>query len=395
MKIAVVVQGRFHAFDLAAALVDRKHDVTVLTNYPQRPARRYGLGDSHVRSFTTHGILARAASLDPRLRHASEPGLHRSFGRWAARTLATEPWDIVHCWSGVSEELLQASDVSGLKLLMRGSAHILEQDHLLRDEEARTSTSLDRPSAWMCAREQREYALADHIVVLSSFAARTFAKWSIPISRVTSVPLGVNVRSFTPSRESFTRRRQRALDGEPLRVLFVGSVSLRKGWWDLAEALAQLHDAPVATTIVGPVAPEAVGLVERLPRNVTVVGKVAQRELPGFYERSDVFVFPTIEDGFGLVLAQAKAAGLPIITTDHSAGGDLIADGRDGWLIPIRSPQTLVSRLRWCTEHRAELAAMSEDVVQRFRPRDWSEVAGDFEALCDRLLTRGQVVLHA
>jgi glycosyltransferase involved in cell wall biosynthesis len=395
VKIALVVQGRFHAFDLARALIARDHDVTVFTNYPQFATRRFGLTVRQIRAFPMHGVLSRAAGLDPRISEMSEPKLHKAFGRWAARTLAADAWDIVHCWSGVSEELLEANTVSGVKLLMRGSAHILEQHRLLVEEESRTGTALDRPSAWMCAREVREYGMADHIAVLSSFAAKSFGRWGVPPSRVTSLPLGVDVNAFRSEPEIQDRRRARANRNEPLRVLYVGNVSFRKGWWDLAEALQQLRHRHITTTIVGSVAAEAAPSVERLPPNVSVVGKVPQRDLPRFYRAADVFVFPTIEDGFGLVLAQAKAAGLPIVTTDHSAGADLITNDRDGWLIPIRSADAIVSRLTWCMEHRPELAAMSDDICTHFQARDWSEVAADFEATCHRLQTGEPVAQHA
>ena len=59
MKIAIVVHGRFHAFDLARALSERGHQVTLFTNYPQWAARRFGLGKVEVRSFWAHGIASR------------------------------------------------------------------------------------------------------------------------------------------------------------------------------------------------------------------------------------------------------------------------------------------------------------------------------------------------
>jgi glycosyltransferase involved in cell wall biosynthesis len=117
---------------------------------------------------------------------------------------------------------------------------------------------------------------------------------------------------------------------------------------------------------------------------VHAIGKVPQAELPRLYDRSDLFLFPTIQDGFAVVLAQAKAAGLPILTTSNSAGGDLITSGVDGWILPIRDPQGFVDRLRWCHEHRGDLAEMTLRVYDRFQPRDWAAVAADFETLCRR-----------
>src|SRR5439155_8823868 len=130
MKIAIVVHGRFHAFDLARALLQRGHEVTVFTNYPKWAVKRFGISSDRVRSFWLHGVVSRLTwSLQQKMRIPyPEAWLHRLFGSWATKEIAKEPWDVTHCWSGVSEEPLRALDGSRpLKLVMRGSAHIRAQ----------------------------------------------------------------------------------------------------------------------------------------------------------------------------------------------------------------------------------------------------------------------------
>jgi len=384
MKIAIVVHGRFHAFDLARALIRRGHDVTVFTNYPAWAVERFGSPVPVVRTFPLHGALSRACDRVG-LGSAAESRLHRMFGQWAARELGREQFDVIHCWSGVSEELLTRGSGGGARtLLMRGSAHIAEQSRLLIEEEARAGVPLDRPSRWMIEREQREYRLADRIVVLSSFARRTFEAAGVPADKLDVLPLGVDVRAFRPSAEALEARQRRVRAGEPLTVLYVGAVSFQKGALDLSAAIATLGARGCRFVLVGAVRPEAARLAEDLKGSATIVGAVPQQELPSFYERADVFVFPTIQDGFGMVLTQAKAAGLPIITTTNCAGEDVIAAGRDGWIIPIRDAPALTARLAWCDEHRGELAAMTSEIYDRYHPRDWMTVADDFEGICRR-----------
>ena len=104
-----------------------------------------------------------------------EAFLHRLFGRWAAARIAREHWDVVHWFSGISEEILRATTGhADLRMMVRGSAHIRTQARLLEEEELRTGVKVDRPSRWMIAREEREYALADRILVLSRFARDSF-----------------------------------------------------------------------------------------------------------------------------------------------------------------------------------------------------------------------------
>ena len=93
MKIAIVVQGRFHAFDLARALINRGHDVTVFTNYPKWAVRRFGILPGHVRSFWLHGVVSKLASWfhERALWLEPERWLHPVFGRWVVAQLANGP----------------------------------------------------------------------------------------------------------------------------------------------------------------------------------------------------------------------------------------------------------------------------------------------------------------
>jgi glycosyltransferase involved in cell wall biosynthesis len=398
LRIALVVQGRFHAFDLARELSTRGHDVTIFTNYPAWAVRRFGVGRARVRSCWAHGAAVRGLERLPRaLRpHDADPWMHRTFGRWAARALAGTAWDVVHCWSGVSEELLMSPAVSArCTLLMRGSAHIAVQDAILREEEARAGVPLERPSTWMIARERHEYELADRIVVLSSFARGTFARAGVSAERVACLPLGVDVQSFQITGAEAAARARRIREGAPLRVLYVGTMSMRKGLLDLEAALALVHDVPLDVRLVGAVTPEATAVLARLDARVTRRDAVAQDELPAEYRAADLFLFPTLEDGFGLVLTQAKAAGLPVLCTTNCAGPDLIRDGQDGWIVPVRAPEVIAERLRWCDAQREALAAIAGRAAAVFRPRDWAIVAAEFEALAHHALMGSAARVHS
>src|SRR5687768_13064707 len=140
MKIALVVQGRFHAFDLGKALLRRGHEVTLLTNYPKWVVKRFGFPDTQVRSFWLHGVVSRGVfRLYDTVNARPDRWLNPLFGRWAASELSKESWDVIHPWSGVAEEISGNGAIQArLNLIMRGSAHIRTQDAILKDEEHRT-----------------------------------------------------------------------------------------------------------------------------------------------------------------------------------------------------------------------------------------------------------------
>jgi glycosyltransferase involved in cell wall biosynthesis len=384
MKIAIVVHGRFHAFDLALALIRRGHDVTVFTNYPKWAARKFGLPSSHVRSFWIHGILSRLARpvIDLTGSRVLTAFVHRLFGRWVAKQIRAADWDVIHAFSSVAEETFTLPlPRDTLKQLVRGSSHIRVQDSILKEETIRVGRRIERPHPWTISREEREYALADRIIVLSSFALNSFLQQEIAPDKLRLLPLGVDARRFRPTAEVVEERCRRICSGRPLRVLMVGTLSFRKGLLDLAAIVRALHAEGIAFRFVGDVPRESGALLRSLDGMLEAIGRQPHMKLHQWYSQSDLFLFPTIEDGYAAVLAQAYASALPILTTSNCSGPDLIVEGETGWVMPIRDPEAFIARLRWCNNHRDELAKMVRRIYEQFRPRDWDDVARDFEML--------------
>lgn len=377
MKIAIVVHGRFHAFDLARESIHRGHDVTLFTSCPAFWAQRFGVPRKNVRSLAVHGLLNRGVGNGP-----WEPFFNRWFGQWAARETARGKWDFIHSWSGVSEEIIAAERPRGIRVsLVRGSSHIRFQRAILDEETRRVQRNLEKPGQWIMEREEREYAQADKIVVLSTFARRSFIDKGFSPEKLFLLPLGADLHSFRPDPAVIQARRKRLMSGNPLRILYVGALSFRKGFWDLLQLASGLEPNVGALRVVGPIAREVRPLLSQLAARADVIGPRLQSDLPQQYAWADVFVFPTLEDGYAMVLDQARAGGLPILTTPHCAGPDFIEEGRNGWILPIRNASSFLERLRWCDNHRLELAQMAQNAYDRFQPRGWSHVAADFERI--------------
>lgn len=380
MKIGLGVHGRFHAFELARALLEAGHEVKVFTNYPAFVATRFGLPRQHVCGLAAHGMAVRLLGrLDPSRRDLRRDlWMHEWFGRWLAIRLAKSEWDVTYTWSSVSEEHFRAASRVGVRLMARGSAHIRTQAELLATEAARTGVTLEQPNPLIVAREEREYALADAVVTLSSFSRQTFLARGFPPDKVRLMVSGTRVTAFQANPTVIAERRRRIATGAPLRVLNIGTFSYRKGAHDFATIVRSLPRDKFRFRFVGAVASEAVDLAAALVDRVEFIPRMLQSELPAQYAWADVFVFPTIEDGFPAVMAQASAAALPQLSTPNGAGIDLINEGANGWVLPIRSPDLFKKRLQWCDSHRHEFATMVDGIQSCAPPRDWREVAADF-----------------
>lgn len=381
LRIDIVVHGRFYAFHLARALIARGHDVRVLTNYPGWAVERFGIPASHVRSFVSHAIASRLYDRTLGRLHISLglPALHKAFGSWAARKVRDDA-DLIHIFSGIAEETLSRFKGRALPLiqLTRGSSHIRTQFELLAEEEKRAGVTIDKPYPWIVAREEREYELAQEIVVLSTFAHRTMAQRPHLKRKTLLFLAGVDVERFRPQAGFIVDRLTRIERGAKLRILTVGSFSFRKGALDIAAAAKQLHDR-ASFRFVGDLVREThalrrecVGLIEFVPR-------VPEFELTTHYSWADIFLFPTIEDGFAVVVAQAQASGLPVVATPNCCGPDLITPGVNGWIVPIRSPQAIVNTLLACDRDRALLKRVTEANNDAPKMRDWSSMAIDLE----------------
>ncbi len=392
MRIAFVVPGRFHALQLANGLIRRGHEVTLFTNCPRWYIERFDRSLKDVRSCLSHAALSRVASVLPSaaLRQYCGLQLCALLGRWAAREVRPGDWDCVHCYSGVSKELLENLEASGTpSLLFRGSAHIRTQARLLNEESARTGASVEGPGDGMVEREEREYQLATKILTLSSFAQQTFTTEGVPAERVAMVPLGVSAALFSASDQIVEQRSERILSGAPIRVLYVGALSMRKGCWDLAQIIQRLPAQRFEWRLIGPVTPEVRPLLPVLRKHAQLLPPQPHAELRKWYAEADIFLFPTIEDGFAAVLIEAQANALPLLTTTNCAGPDLISNGRNGWVLPIRNPEAFVVCLQWADEHRPQLAEMVRYLHKNNQLRTWDHAASDFEAIAASLQRSG------
>jgi glycosyltransferase involved in cell wall biosynthesis len=386
LKIAIVVQGRINAFDLARELIRQGHEITLVTNYPAFIVARWGLPSSVVVSLLPHGLVNRLAE---RLGLAGmlEPFLHKWFGRMAERALRGRRFDAVIVYSGVAEEMFRARrDADGLRVLLRASSHIEEQREILLAEEARAGLSVDKPSLWRVEREKREYELAGRLFILGGFSQRSFLSRGIPAEKLWVIHMTADLRVFRATEQGMAERRRRVLAGGRLQVLNTGTFSHRKGCLDMVD-LARLIHSFADFIFLGTVVPEAAALAAAAEKEglIRFLPRVPERELPAVYARGDVFVMPTLEDGFPAVVAHAKAAGLPVLVTGNCDTADIIEHGVSGWVLPVRSPEVFASHLKSLHDDRAALAAMSQAAWQGSASRGWDAVAAETVSLvrCD------------
>ncbi len=180
-------------------------------------------------------------------------------------------------------------------------------------------------------------------------------KEGVPEQKVVVVPLGLVSGDGSPATQS--------REGRPLRVLCVGNGGLLKGWGYLVKALNLLPVDSFECRLVGNLQISATGL-EALSRTVECIGSVPRSLMAEQYRWADVFVLPSLSETFGLVLLEAMRWGLPVLTTEHTAGTDIVSEGREGFVVPVRQPEALAEKMEWWMRHEKERFAMGQAAAE-------------------------------
>lgn len=333
IKVGVGAPTRFHLFDLSEQLQAAGSLDTLYTGHPKSriPASLQTRSRRCPWLLAPH-VLARKTpwwSLQERVGVSYQ----RSFGSWLGRAL--RPADVVHVLSGFGLEAHRSAQQRGsLTVCDRASAHIVVQDRVLAEEHERWGFDYRGIPTAIVERELAEYELCDLIFVPSGYAAETFVDQGVSPDKVRIVPLGVD-RSFTPSPKTDDR----------FRAISAGAISVNKGVGYLLEAAAALEGLPIEVWLMGARAPESDKLLSRIPANTRYLGFVPSAELPQTMSQGSVFVLASVSEGFGLVIAQAMACGLPVIATSSSAAADLMTDGVEGFIVPPSDARALAEKI--------------------------------------------------
>lgn len=352
MKVRVAVHGRFHAFELARGLFTRGALECLQTTYPRFAARRVVGADVPLISVP-HLEIKRRLAARLGFNAVMDVSIAKGFAEAVAKSLAQSDADILTGWSSATLEAIPAAHNKGMRVLIeRGSTHVAHQTEILEEVHRELGLSTRITPSKIIERELAEYEAADAIIVPSEIARRTFVDRGVPAGKVFVNRLGVDTSQFSPPESSRENK-------VPV-ILFVGMLSARKGTADLLEAFAQIEQR-AELVCVGPVDPEFQNVLNRLPSsNVTLLGSVSRADVHDAYRTADIFCLPSVEEGFGMVVLEAMASGLPVVVSDQVGAADLIENGTDGLVVRMGDTESLVKALSALVsdeEHRRRIGS--------------------------------------
>jgi glycosyltransferase involved in cell wall biosynthesis len=374
MRITLSALRPFHFVMLAHALRRHSDRVEIYSSAPRKFFRNL---DPSIRTHLVPAPIQIGLRILPPLKQRSWMELDSVSFDFAVSSILGKP----EVFFGLATQaLLAAKSVKrrgGVFVLDRACPHCDFQQSLVRREAERVGVKLAPQPAWLRDRQLREYELADAILVPSKYSARTF-----PAELQSKVVIAPLLGRTKPADAPRT---------EPNKVFTVGVVGsspLRKGYFHLLKAWEKLA-LPNARLLIRSGTgfagyPVLEDLVKRIP-GVEMVGYIP--DISAFYRNCDVFVLPSIDDGFGMALLEAMSNYVPCIATTNVGASELLTDGRDGLVVDPANEDQLAEallRLYQSEELRRTVGAAAAETARN------AASAGLYQNAIDSLMARLQ-----
>lgn len=371
MKVTISCLTKFWAFQLAHQLDKRGYLHKLITTYysnkpmllPRLRNDTEKISLSKVKTNLVPAILNNGFNKVPFLNSLCNWNYYalELFDIWASDSL--DPTDIVMAWSASALRTIRKAKLLGAKtVLERGSTHIQFQKMILEEEYERYNVKSQPVDERIVQKELEEYKECDYIFTPSDFSAQSYISYGVSSSKIIHIPFGADLEMFKPLPK----------EDDIFRVIYCGGITLRKGIQYLIRAFNELKLPKSELWLVGGINQDIKQFlrINRHP-NIILKGKQLQSSLSWFYSQCNVFCIASIEEGLATVIPQAMACGLPIICTTNTGGADIVREGEEGFILPIRNIEAIKEKILYLYENEELRKHMSENALKRAQEFTW------------------------
>ncbi len=392
MKVVIASGGRFWSQHLAHQL-EMRHALEKLITFSYTKNDRNYVSPQLVTNITRCALIDKGIELSRLTRFVSASRINLIKDTIFDHALTSQLdnfglFDIFVGWANYFSHSVPAIRSHGATIILEsGSCHITTQQLLLEHEYRSLGLSFTPINKKNRERMLREYDAADYIMNLSAFSRDSFIAQGIPRDKVLYVPCGTNI--------SYFNERTPVQRSTKFRVIFVGLMQVRKGVHHLIKAWQklQLPEDKAELLLVGNLHKDMAQVLAQttLPKSIKLVGAVSQAELRDLYQSSSLFVLPSIEDGFGMVIGEAMASRLPILTTTQAGGQELITEGEEGFVVPAGNADALAEKISWFYNNQEAAQAMGSAAHKTIQHHSWDEYGEQMYATYQQVLRKGSL----
>ena len=267
-----------------------------------------------------------------------------NFDKYMSKKIVSRPSSMFWGFQGSCLETLKQSQQCGkIAVVELATAHVTEakkilgEEQLLHPEWADSIDNLVFPIEYE-KRLCEEPHVADYVFAASNFTIKSLVNDGINPQKIKYLPLCFNSKSIACDKTPKTLKNRK------LKVLYCGTITQRKGIKYLLDAFKNIIKNNAELHIIGNIQGNGEAF-SKYKDCYNYKSGIPQNQLFQEYQNYDILVLPTVFEGFGLVIPEAMAAGLPVITTNHSFGSEIINHRENGSIVPIRDTESLANEI--------------------------------------------------
>jgi glycosyltransferase involved in cell wall biosynthesis len=257
---------------------------------------------------------------------------------------------------------------------VNSAIRILQAEKKKNPEWADSISNLYFPD-WYLSRLKEEPFAADYCVVASSFSRKSLENEGVGSEKIIDLPLGADLKRFW-----FKVRVKK----DYFQILFVGGVGQRKGIKYLLDAVKKISSDRIKLKIIGPVMGSGKAF-KSYSTYYDYLGKLDQDEIVRVMHESDCLVLPSLFEGFGLVIPEAMATGIPVIASTRTAAPEIIRQGVDGFVLEPEDVDGLVEKIEWLASNKEKAVEMGKNAAERANEFSWSAYKDRLKSVIERI----------
>ena len=379
-KYILNTAGKFHHFELGKEILKKNQLSKIVSSYPWFKLKNENIPKKFIEANGLIRILR-----EPLIKSKSFKQLDHLLNIYTQKQIDNITSKIIDKNHDI--DVLIAQSKCGLKsgqniqnkgklyICDRLSTHIDFQNNILHEEYESLKLPYTPINKWYLERERAEYETSDLILVPSNFVKSTFHQ---------DLKKKVKVLEFGINNKNFYRNENIKKSNTNFDILFLASKSVRKGLHYLIDAFEKFKHPNKRLHIVGSNTTDKYFYEKKLEKeNIIIYGHINHLKLNEIINFCHVYVLPSIEEGFAYTILQVAAAGCPVIVTENTGAGDFVRRSNCGFVVPIRSVNSILDKLTILADNKILLNELSENAINYSLENNWENYFNKLDSIIE------------